>query len=197
MLESSSSVACKFSVDWTSSHVCDWRRWFAPYAGLPGVHGLEVGVAEGRTSLWLLDHVLTDAGQTLTCVDPLRCEDWASAFSSNTRMVRDNGRLVWYPQSSLAALPAMLAAGRAGFFSLIYLDGYHEASVALSDMCAAWQLLAPGGIVIIDDLYLKLPVQAGPSAAILRWLPTLGPVRIEAVDTPPFGQVAVWKARPK
>ncbi|MDB5311966.1 MAG: putative rane protein, partial [Gemmataceae bacterium] len=57
-----------FTQDWVSSNLPVWERVLAPLVGQP-VHALEVGVFEGRSTVWLLDHVLNHPDATLTWVD--------------------------------------------------------------------------------------------------------------------------------
>ena len=36
-------------------------------------------------------------------------------------------------------------------YHFIYIDGSHQAKDVLTDACMAWQVLAPGGIMVFDD----------------------------------------------
>lgn len=38
-----------------------------------------------------------------------------------------------------------------GLYNFIYIDGSHQAKDVLTDACMAWQVLAPGGIMVFDD----------------------------------------------
>ena len=47
-----------FTQDWFTYNTPLWSRLLAPLVGRP-IRALEVGVFEGRSAVWLLDHVLT------------------------------------------------------------------------------------------------------------------------------------------
>lgn len=149
-----------FTTDWFTNHEANWRRHFAPYYGRPNLRILELGSFEGRSTCWLLDHVLTHPTSTITCVDtftspwyvPL-ADDLESRFDANvrasaswregkvTRLRGESGRL-------LRQLPTEL-------FDIAYVDGSHEPEDVLEDLALVWRLMKPGGMVICDDYDLE------------------------------------------
>ena len=146
-------LADGFTVDWFTAHVPLWEKLFAPFAGEP-VHALEVGVFEGRSSAWLLDHVLTHPAATLT---------WVDTFAGGAEHARlDLGGLEARFRANVARFGAKVGGtvGRSGDvlramtgerFDLIYLDGSHAAADVLADAVLAWPLLKPGGLLGFDD----------------------------------------------
>ena len=59
-----------YYADWTSCHVGPWAEHLKHLVGKPGVRALEIGVLEGRSTVWFLENVLTGDGSSITCVDP-------------------------------------------------------------------------------------------------------------------------------
>src|SRR5262249_903643 len=60
-------------------------------------------------------------------------------------------------------------------FDVIYVDGDHRALGAYTDCVLAWPLLAPDGIMIIDDYGFMpdLPKDKRPQAGVDRFLETI------------------------
>ncbi len=50
-----------------------------------------------------------------------------------------------------AVLPRLLGDGHRETFGFIYIDGSHEAADALTDLCLAFLLCKPGGLICVDD----------------------------------------------
>lgn len=142
-----------FTQDWFTDHIPLWEKVLAPLVGKP-VRALEVGVFEGRSTVWLLDHVLTDPGATLTWIDTfaggsdhtgLDLSGLEQRFRANT--ARFGAKLGGHVGRSQEVLRGM--AGEP--FDLIYIDASHEAADVLADAVLAWPLLKPGGLLGFDD----------------------------------------------
>lgn len=145
--------ASGFTQDWFSYHVPLWERLLAPLAGQP-VQALEVGVFEGRSTVWLLDHVLTHPEATLTWVDTFA----GGADHAGMDLTGLEGRF----RANTARFGAKVR-GRVGRswdvlrdmtgerFDLVYIDGSHAAADVLADAVLAWRLLKVGGLMGFDD----------------------------------------------
>jgi predicted O-methyltransferase YrrM len=143
-----------FTEDWVSAHVPLWEKLLAPLAGQP-VKALEVGVFEGRSTVWLLEHVLTHPEARLTWVDTFaggaehtdaNLGGLETRFRANT--ARFGAKLSGHVGRSRDVLRGMDAGER---FDLVYIDGSHEAADVLADAVLAWPLVEPGGLVGFDD----------------------------------------------
>jgi len=147
----------EYSVDWISAtRVPKWRKHLVPrFAGKP-VAAIEIGVFEGRASVWLLQNVLTHSKSTLVGIDPYvyksRQEietpklDTAAEYAKKN-LAQFGRRATLRIERSEVVLPTLPARS----FDLIRVDGEHTLSSTLSDMFLAWRLLKRGGVLIVDD----------------------------------------------
>ncbi|MHA7630851.1 class I SAM-dependent methyltransferase [Corallococcus sp. M7] len=137
----------RFSSDWMSNCEAEWRETLAPLMGAPGIRALEIGSFEGRSSLWLLENVLTHPTSRLTCVDLFQ-GDAAKLFDENLAASGAAERVEKRADLSgivLRQLPAEAV------YDYIYVDGSHEAYDTLEDAVLCFRLLKPGGIMTFDD----------------------------------------------
>src|SRR5438034_34500 len=75
-----------YTSDYLTGYVPEWTRLFAPWAGHAGLRVLEIGSYEGRSAVWLLEHVLTHSDSELTCVDIFSQPRWELRFDHNIRI---------------------------------------------------------------------------------------------------------------
>lgn len=137
-----------FTSDWVSWQADRWRHALGHLAGQPHVHGLEIGVYEGRSSLWWLDNILTGAGSTLTAI-----ESWPEKFRPNYDLMREAGisenRYVIHWRTAQEVLAGRGLGERK--FDFVYLDAGKEAAGILQNSVLAWLHLAKDGVFIWDD----------------------------------------------
>lgn len=122
--------------------------------GLKARATIETGLALGLSTLYMLEGLAECGGVAArhTAIDPFQKSDWGSA---GVRAVRDAGaesmvRVI--EQDSLLALPALCAAGERFDFALV--DGGHHFEVALMDVVYMLRLVRPGGLIVVDDLWM-------------------------------------------
>jgi predicted O-methyltransferase YrrM len=150
-----------FSTDWTSWHFPTWMTLLAPFRDRPA-RMLEVGSWEGRSAVFFLNYL---PQVTLTCVDTFaggqehqeaaaRTPEDAeilrtveTRFDGNTKPF--SGRLEKIKAQSLEGLIDLGVAERR--FDIAYIDGGHRAREVYADSALTWPLMAPGGLVILDD----------------------------------------------
>jgi hypothetical protein len=142
-----------FTQDWFTYNTPLWEKVLAPLMGKP-VRALEVGVFEGRSTVWLLDHILTHPDATLTWIDTfaggsehasLDLSGLEERFRSN--IARFSAKVTGHVGRSQEVLRGLTGEP----FDLIYIDGSHEAADVLFDAVLAWPLLKPGGFLGFDD----------------------------------------------
>jgi predicted O-methyltransferase YrrM len=153
----------KFTYDFFSRHIAQWRSSLAPLASLPSLSFLEVGSSEGRSACWLLENILTHDESRLTCIDVFREEQGQGLFDP----VRLDGahlsledRFNFNIEQTGAAHKVVKLVGPSQellrtlalrSYDFIYIDGSHTAQDVLIDLVLGWQLLKSGGMMTIDD----------------------------------------------
>jgi len=135
-----------FSVDWFSQNIPVWRRALAPYRGRANVQYLEIGAYEGRSAVWMLENVLTDATARSTVIDvfdgPYKEKYFANI--ARTGAAEKVTTITNFSQLALRELPL-------DAYDIIYIDGSHAKQDVLEDAVLSWRLLKDGGILIFDD----------------------------------------------
>jgi Methyltransferase domain len=136
-----------FTEDWMSYHVPNWERILAPFKGKPSVRALEIGSFEGRSAIWFLENILTDARASITCIDIFDDATIESRYDKNIAASGVANKVKKIKASSQIALREM----QLGAYDFIYIDGSHIAKDVLIDAVLSWELLKPDGVVIFDD----------------------------------------------
>ena len=135
-----------FTTNWFTYQVPVWTAALAPYKGKPDVRYLEVGLYEGRSSIWMLENILTHPSARMTGVDPF-LGPYKEKYFKNLRMSGASDKvetITGYSQVALRGLPL-------NSYDIIYIDGSHSQEDVLEDAVLSWRLLHPGGILIFDD----------------------------------------------
>lgn len=118
---------------------------------------IEVGLAYGFSTLWLLDAMAAGGYGRHIAIDPMQVSHW---HGIGLRAVRSSGlagrwpfrRFRWIEERSDFALTSLARQGRRAQYA--YIDGSHLFDYALSDFCLTDQLLDVGGMVLLDDLWM-------------------------------------------
>ena len=147
----------QFSENWFEHNIPHWERWLGGFRDKPGLRALEIGSFEGRSTLWLCEHILTADDSRIDCLDLFAEDpvygDYHARFRANTaahaRKIRE------YPGCSFDGLRRV-----EGEYDIVYIDGWHSAFGALADGAMSWPRLKVGGVMIFDD-YLWVPPKHG------------------------------------
>lgn len=148
----------------------DWFGWapkvweqLTPH--LPGRKDfLEIGSFEGRSSVWIVQHMMEDGGE-LVCIDT-----WEGGaehvngemvgaeerFQNNIGLVTGNfvdRKVLPIKSTSIEALGLLITQKKQ--FDFIYIDGSHIARDVLTDACMAWPMLKQKGFMVFDDYMWK------------------------------------------
>ena len=124
-------------------------------------HFLEIGSFEGRSAVWIMEHMMGE-GDTITCIDTWEggeehgAEDMGAVdqrFQHNIDVAKGrfpNRKVHPYKCQSVIALAEEVQYAR-DMYAFAYIDGSHVARDVLTDACMTWPLIAKGGIVVFDD----------------------------------------------
>lgn len=153
MTEHADLNAPQFSENWFEHNIPHWERWLGYFRGRPGLRALEIGSFEGRSTLWLCEHILTADDSRIDCLDLFATDpvygDYHARFRANT--AAHAHKIREFPGDSFTSLRRV-----EGEYDIVYIDGWHSAFGALADGVMSWPLLKVGGVMIFDD-YLWVP----------------------------------------
>lgn len=124
---------------------------------------LEIGSFEGRSTVWIVENMMTDGGW-VDCVDTWEGgeehdeEDMSAVlrrFRANIELLGEKypeRRVCEHEETSQWALSQFNASMYGSpIYDFIYIDGSHKAPDVLTDACMAWPLLKPKGLMVFDD----------------------------------------------
>jgi predicted O-methyltransferase YrrM len=153
----------KFTQDWFAWAPKVWEQ-LIPH--LPErKRFLEVGSYEGRSTVWMVEHMMEDGG-SLVAIDTWEGGEEHATIGEKMNVVEanfDHNMLMClekFPNRSISKLKlsSYEALGQQAMrfttgkqYDFIYIDGSHIARDVLTDACMAWPLLKLGGIMMFDD----------------------------------------------
>ena len=169
----------KFTADWFLNNINSWEYHLEEFKHKPNLNFLEIGVYEGRSTIWLLEIILTDPTSKITCIDLFNGEleennmtdspelnlKYEEYFDYNTstfinKVTKHKG----WSSSILRTYPEK------EIFDFAYIDGDHTAYGTLMDAVLIHPLIKSGGMIIFDDYGWKdssdLSPQNSPELAI-------------------------------
>ena len=164
-----------FHRDWGGVVRKEWPVMFADlgWVGKPGMEFLEIGCFEGRTTLWLLENVLTDPSSRITVIDTFEGSpefvsldippDFKDRFLGNVAAHRD--RVKVQEAKSQEILPTLTDE-----FDFVFIDGSHKADDVWQDAILVWPLLKSGGVLVFDDYLWGDGSSDTPRPAVDRFL---------------------------
>jgi predicted O-methyltransferase YrrM len=145
-----------FTVDWFSYNIQIWTHYLNELKDKPNLHFLEIGSFQGRSTVWLLENILTNETSTITCIDTFEgsiehtlhfqndIKNLFDIFSHNISKFKNKVNII--KDKSQDALKKINEQ-----YDFIYIDGDHKASSVIEDAILSFPLLKKGGIMIFDD----------------------------------------------
>lgn len=119
---------------------------------------LEVGLAYGFSTVFLLAALERNGGGTHTAIDPFQVTDWhgigittAHALTAGSAVFTP-GAFTWIDDRSDLGLVDLGRAGRT--FGLAFIDGYHRFDDVLLDFTLAARMCPGGGLLVLHDMWL-------------------------------------------
>lgn len=118
------------------------------------VNSIEVGLAFGVSSLFILDELTRMPDSRHHGIDPMQFNDrWQGLGLENIKRAGLDQHYLFYNEPSFTALPKIYQTGKRFQFSLI--DGWHTFDYALVDFFYIDKLLDENGVVVLDDVGYK------------------------------------------
>jgi predicted O-methyltransferase YrrM len=125
-------------------------RFLAELASRPHVRNtIEVGCANGVSSIYLCAGISAKQNPSHTAIDPFQTSHYGERGATNVRRAG-------FPffelleQPSEVALPILLSSGKS--YDMAFIDGLHTADQTLLDFYYLDRLIPVGGIIAIDDV---------------------------------------------
>ena len=127
---------------------------------------LEIGSYEGKSCCYVIEKLAQAKPIEIHCVDTWEggeehqkknenMSDVEARFLHNVAVAKQRVQhpveLVVHKGYSDQCLYQLLAAGKAGYFDFIYVDGSHQAADVLCDAVLSFRLLKKGGVIAFDD----------------------------------------------
>lgn len=131
---------------WNEDHLENFNRLKNIYYFQKGLRFLEIGVFEGRSTVWILDNLLRGEDCSLLCIDPDITEN--GRYNLNF-----HNRVLLREDFSKNILPELYLDGNR--YDFINVDGDHNAPALLLDLVLSWKILKIGGILLIDDYEME------------------------------------------
>lgn len=152
------------TTDWFSHNIPVWEKLLARFKGLPDLRFLEIGCYEGRSTLWLIENILTSKGSGIQVIDTFEGSPENIELGDNIADIEKNfqenvankypNKVEVFKGTSQYYLRKFEPVPQ---FHFIYIDGSHIASDVLEDAVLAFRLLKEDGIMIFDDYGWKAP----------------------------------------
>jgi predicted O-methyltransferase YrrM/SAM-dependent methyltransferase len=157
-----SEQAYEFTSDWFSWNIDTWRRIFAD-AGFSPRQVIEIGSYEGRSTVWMIENLLTGEGASVIAIDAWAegaeidqrgMEEVEQRFDRNMAIAKQrcpNVHIDKRKGTTPQVLSELMVKGLQGKVDFIYIDGGHHASDVLVDLVLGFQLCRVGGLIFCDD----------------------------------------------
>jgi predicted O-methyltransferase YrrM len=137
-----------FTTDWFTHNIDHWQAAVKPPTR-PIRQALELGVFEGRSVCWMLDHLDVEH---ITAVDWWDHEWLEHRGHHNTEAIFD-ANIAPYGErvTKVKASTFDFLKANTDTFDLIYIDGGHQGKTVITDAVLAHHALRPNGLLIFDD----------------------------------------------
>lgn len=149
-----------FQIDWFSPFISSWEKFLSPFKEKSNLNFLEIGSFEGKSTIWLLENILTHPTDRLTCIDTFMgsAEHSEKDYQVNISLIEEHflhnievsgakEKVTILKGFSREILPKLIHKS----FDFIYIDGSHKASDVLEDTILSFLLLKKNGVLIFDD----------------------------------------------
>ncbi len=165
-----------------------WTEYLKPFATRPNVKILEVGFYQGMSACWLMDSILTDDTDRLTCID----KHYHPKFKENITKTGAESR-VDILQGDVREL--MSESAQSSFDVINLQDRDKTIDIVAKTTELAWKLLKPQGIIIFNYYGWRSPKDESqnPKVAIDRFLNSTKGQWQHVHLAPPISQLIIRK----
>jgi predicted O-methyltransferase YrrM len=148
---------------------------------------LETGFALGLSTLWIMGGTLAGGGDVRhVAVDPYQRSDWHDTGLLAVAQAGLGSIVEHVAEDSATFLPRLVTQKRV--FDFMFVDGGHWFENAFLDLYFGTRLVKPGGLVVIDDLWMP-----AVQHAVSYFEKNLGLVRESRLDLPESRRFAILR----
>ncbi|PKK63711.1 hypothetical protein RhiirC2_757859 [Rhizophagus irregularis] len=148
----------RFTRNWFDKHIPDWEKTLGSLKNKK-INVLDIGVFEGKTTIWILEELLQNPASRVTAIDPFEntfegifsTKDNKETYYKNIKESAKENQIVTIGDISYFDALNKLNYENRDKFDFIHVDGSHSASYVLANAVLSWNLLKEGGIMILDD----------------------------------------------
>ena len=113
---------------------------------------LEVGFGYGFSTVWILDALREQEGASHFAMDPFELSSWHGIGVKQTERLEGITHFTWKEEYSIHCLSEIIRKGEK--FDFVYLCGAQRFDNSLLDFFLSDQILRPGGVIALDDIWL-------------------------------------------
>ena len=115
---------------------------------------LEIGLGYGFSTVWMLDALRSQKDSLHIAIDPFEQSSWHGiGLVQVKRLGLEERRFQWVEDYSIHALSDLIR--NQAQFDFIYIDGNHRFDDVVVDFYLSDQVLRPGGLIALDDLWMQ------------------------------------------
>ena|SRR2546425_6116058 len=114
---------------------------------------LEVGMAYGFSTVWMIDALRERADTWHIAIDPFEKTHWRGIGLAQVARLGFKYNFQWIERQSIHALSDLIR--QQAKFDFIYMDGNHRFDDVLVDFYLCDQILNCGGLIVLDDTWMQ------------------------------------------
>jgi predicted O-methyltransferase YrrM len=114
---------------------------------------LEIGLAYGFSTVWMLDALRSQKDALHIAIDPFEKSSWHGIGLVQVKKLDLDRHFQWVEDYSIHALSDLIR--KQAQFDFIYIDGNHRFDDVVVDFYLSDQLLRPGGLMALDDVWMQ------------------------------------------
>lgn len=113
---------------------------------------LEVGLAYGYSTVWILDALSRTPDTSHVAIDPFQLSRWGGVGLETVNRLNAATKFQWIQERSDFALASFAKAERT--FDFIYIDGGHRFDDVIVDFYLSDRVLNVQGLMVFDDMFM-------------------------------------------
>lgn len=140
-------------------HITNWRCFLSRFDDKTNLKFLELGTAQGRATVWLLENILTTNNSKITTVDIKNL----TTIPERLMCKYDGQKLI---VDCIQNLQPYIDQNRCNFvksttdeffkhntdlFDFVYIDASHDPDQVLRDAIHSFDIIKPNGLLLFDD----------------------------------------------